>query len=222
MMTEIGCIADDYTGGTDVAAGLRRAGLRVALVFGVPTSGQALPPCDAVVVAMKFRTTSVEKASDDVSAAYDWLTSQGVRRFYYKYCSTFDSTSEGNIGHITDLLLRLTGMRTSVISPSSPVHGRTVYQGHLFVGDRLLGGSWSRRSMGRAHPRSARHRDGDPRRRRVGRSPCCAGRSQHPGRDRLRRSRTRPGGQLLRGDPRAGLGSEDGLSEPQARPGADP
>ncbi|RHW27087.1 four-carbon acid sugar kinase family protein [Nocardioides immobilis] len=138
MMTEIGCIADDYTGGTDVAAGLRRAGLRVALVFGVPTSGQALPPCDAVVVAMKFRTTSVEKASEDVSAAYDWLTSQGVRRFYYKYCSTFDSTTEGNIGPITDLLLQLTGMRTSVISPSSPVHGRTVYQGHLFVGDRLL------------------------------------------------------------------------------------
>lgn len=137
-MTEIGCIADDYTGGTDVAAGLRRAGLRVALVFGVPTSGQNLPPCDAAVVAMKFRTTSVEKASRDVAAAYDWLTSQGVQRFYYKYCSTFDSTPEGNIGPITDLLLQLTGMQTSVICPSSPVHNRTVYQGHLFVGDRLL------------------------------------------------------------------------------------
>jgi uncharacterized protein YgbK (DUF1537 family) len=137
-MTAIGCIADDYTGGTDVAAGLRRAGLRVALVFGVPTSGQSLPPCDAAVVAMKFRTTLVEKASEDVAAAYDWLRSQGVQRFYYKYCSTFDSTPEGNIGPITDLLLRLTGMRTSVICLSSPVHDRTVYQGHLFVGDRLL------------------------------------------------------------------------------------
>jgi uncharacterized protein YgbK (DUF1537 family) len=137
-MTAIGCIADDYTGGTDVAAGLRRAGLRVALVFGVPTSGQNLPPCDAAVVAMKFRTTSVEKASKDVATAYDWLRSQGVQRFYYKYCSTFDSTPEGNIGPITDLLLQLTGMRTSVICPSSPVHNRTVYQGHLFVGDRLL------------------------------------------------------------------------------------
>jgi uncharacterized protein YgbK (DUF1537 family) len=144
-MTEIGCIADDYTGGTDVAAGLRRAGLRVALVFGVPTSGQSLPPCDAVVVAMKFRTTSIEKASDDVGAAYDWLSSQGFQRFYYKYCSTFDSTPEGNIGPITDLLLQLTGMRTSVICPSSPVHGRTVYQGHLFVGDRLLSESSLRR-----------------------------------------------------------------------------
>jgi uncharacterized protein YgbK (DUF1537 family) len=144
-MTEIGCIADDYTGGTDVAAGLRRAGLRVALLFGVPTSGQDLPPCDAAVVAMKFRTTSVEKASEDVAAAYDWLTSQGVQRFYYKYCSTFDSTPEGNIGPITDLLLQLTGMRTSVICPSSPVHNRTVYQGHLFVGDRLLSESPLRR-----------------------------------------------------------------------------
>ena len=137
-MTEIGCIADDYTGGTDVAAGLRRAGLRVALVFGVPTSSQALPPCDAAVVAMKFRTAPVEKASTDVAAAYDWLTSQGFERFYYKYCSTFDSTPEGNIGPITDLLLQLTGMQTAVICPSSPVHGRTVYHGHLFVGDRLL------------------------------------------------------------------------------------
>lgn len=137
-MTKIGCIADDYTGGTDVAAGLRRAGLRVALVFGVPTSGHGLPACDAAVVALKIRTTPVEKARRDVAAAYEWLTSRGVRRLYYKYCSTFDSTSEGNIGPITDLLLQLTGMRTSVICPSTPVHDRTVYQGHLFVGDRLL------------------------------------------------------------------------------------
>ena len=138
MTTAFGCIADDYTGGTDVAAGLRRAGLRVALVFGVPTSGQNLPPCDAAVVAMKIRTAPVEAATKDVATAYDWLTSQGVQRFYYKYCSTFDSTPRGNIGPITDLLLRLTGMQTSVVCPSSPVHGRTVYQGHLFVGDRLL------------------------------------------------------------------------------------
>lgn len=144
-MTVIGCIADDYTGGTDAAAGLRRAGLRVALVFGVPTSGQDLPPCDAAVVAMKFRTAPVETASKDVATAYDWLTSQRVQRFYYKYCSTFDSTTEGNIGPITDLLLQLTGMQTSVICPSSPVHGRTVYQGHLFVGDRLLSESPLRR-----------------------------------------------------------------------------
>jgi uncharacterized protein YgbK (DUF1537 family) len=137
-MTAIGCIADDYTGGTDVAAGLRRAGLRVALVFGVPTSSQNLPPCDAVVVALKIRAATVEMASKHVATAYDWLTRHRVQRFYYKYCSTFDSTPEGNIGPITDLLLQLTGMQTSVICPSSPVHGRTVYQGHLFVGDRLL------------------------------------------------------------------------------------
>lgn len=144
-MTAFGCIADDYTGGTDVAAGLRRAGLRVALLFGVPTSSQSLPRCDAAVVAMKIRTAPVEAATNDVATAYYWLTSQGVQRLYYKYCSTFDSTPEGNIGPITDLLLRLTGMQTSVICPSSPVHGRTVYQGHLFVGDRLLSESPLRR-----------------------------------------------------------------------------
>jgi uncharacterized protein YgbK (DUF1537 family) len=138
LMTAIGCIADDYTGGTDVAAGLRRAGLRVALAFGAPSPGQTLPDCDAAVVAMKIRTAPVDVASKDVVTAYDWLTSQGARRFYYKYCSTFDSTPRGNIGPLVDLLLRLTGMETSVICPSSPVHGRTVYQGHLFVGDRLL------------------------------------------------------------------------------------
>lgn len=137
-MTAIGCIADDYTGGTDVAAALRRAGLRVALVFGDPAAGQALPPCDAAVVALKIRTAPVETATKAVAAAHGWLASQDVGRFYYKYCSTFDSTPEGNIGPITDLLLELTGSQTSVICPASPVHGRTVYQGHLFVGDRLL------------------------------------------------------------------------------------
>ena len=137
-MTAIGCIADDYTGGTDVAAALRRAGLRVALVFGAAAPGQALPPCDAAVVALKIRTAPVELASKEVAAAHGWLASQGVQRFYYKYCSTFDSTPEGNIGPLTDLLLELTGIQTSVICPASPVHSRTVYQGHLFVGDRLL------------------------------------------------------------------------------------
>jgi 3-dehydrotetronate 4-kinase len=146
-MTAMGCIADDYTGGTDVAAGLRRAGLRVALVFGVPTPDQSLPPCDAVVVALKVRTAPVEMASKDVATTHGWLTRQGVERFYYKYCSTFDSTPEGNIGPLTDLLLELTGLQTSVICPSSPIHGRTVYQGHLFVGDRLLS-----ESPLRAHP----------------------------------------------------------------------
>src|SRR5688500_9717989 len=123
-MTHIGCIADDYTGGTDAAAGMRRAGLRVALVFGVPTSGQDLPRCDAAVVAMKIRTAPAGDAAADVSAAYEWLTSKGVQQFYYKYCSTFDSTPQGNIGPITDLLLDLTGINTSVICPSSPVHQR--------------------------------------------------------------------------------------------------
>ena len=144
-MTAIGCIADDYTGGTDVASGLRRAGLRVALVFGVPTPDQALSACDAAVVALKIRTAPVDTASAEVAASHGWLASRGVERFYYKYCSTFDSTPEGNIGPITDLLLELTGIQTSVICPASPVHGRTVYQGHLFVGDRLLSESPLRR-----------------------------------------------------------------------------
>ncbi|OZC42528.1 hypothetical protein CH286_25560 [Rhodococcus sp. WWJCD1] len=145
---KIGCIADDYTGGTDVAAALRRHGLRTVLLFGLPEESVDVGSCDAVVVALKTRSLDAEAAVKMSLAAHHWLAGEvGIPRTYFKYCSTFDSTDDGNIGPVADALLEATGDSLTVSCPAAPEHGRTVYQGHLFVGDRLL----SESSM-RYHP----------------------------------------------------------------------
>ncbi|MEU6678840.1 3-oxo-tetronate kinase [Streptomyces sp. NPDC046925] len=142
MPLRLGCIADDFTGGTDVAAALRRAGLRTALVFGVPDAATELPgDCDAAVVALKSRSTPADEAVADSLAAQKWLWSKGAAQIYFKYCSTFDSTARGNIGPVTDALLDAAGARTTLLCPASPPNGRTVYQGYLFVHDQLLSDS---------------------------------------------------------------------------------
>lgn len=143
----LGCIADDYTGGTDVAAGLRRVGVPTVLLFGPPDPGQDLPDCQAVVVALKTRTIPAAEAVAQTLQARQWLVERGVSTVYFKYCSTFDSTDEGNIGPVTDALLDEARAGLTLICPASPEHGRTVYQGHHFVGDTLL----SESSM-RHHP----------------------------------------------------------------------
>ena len=138
----IGCIADDYTGGTDVAAAFRRQGLRTVLLFGLPDETLALHDCDAIVVALKSRALDADAAVKASLAARDWLVSTaGAASVYFKYCSTFDSTAAGNIGPVTDALLDAAGESLTVICPASPEHGRTVYQGHLFVHDQLLSDS---------------------------------------------------------------------------------
>ncbi|OWA19777.1 hypothetical protein B9W68_00970 [Streptomyces sp. CS227] len=139
MTLRIGCIADDFTGGTDVAAAFRRAGLRTALVFGVPGDDAALPgDCDAAVVALKSRSTPAGEAVAESLATQKWLWSQGAAQVYFKYCSTFDSTPAGNIGPVTDALLDAAGAPLTLSCPASPPNGRTVYQGHLFVHDQPL------------------------------------------------------------------------------------
>lgn len=144
----IGCIADDYTGGTDVAAALRRQGLRTVLLFGPPDDATPLDVCDAVVVALKTRALDAEPAVKMSLAARNWLIADaGVSTIYFKYCSTFDSTPAGNIGPVIDALLDAAGETMTVVCPATPEHGRTVYQGHLFVADQLL----SESSM-RHHP----------------------------------------------------------------------
>lgn len=144
----IGCIADDYTGGTDVAAAFRRQGLRTTLLFGPPEADTPIDDCDAVVVALKSRALDAAAAVKSSLAAHDWLVSDaGIGTVYFKYCSTFDSTAAGNIGPVTDALLDATGESLTVVCPATPEHGRTVYQGHLFVADQLL----SESSM-RHHP----------------------------------------------------------------------
>jgi uncharacterized protein YgbK (DUF1537 family) len=143
----LGCVADDYTGGTDVASALRRQGLRTLLLFGPPRPDWAPADADAVVVALKSRNLPPAEAVAVSLAAQRWLTEQRIGRLFFKYCSTFDSTDDGNIGPVADALLEGAGSRFTVVCPTSPEHGRTVHQGHLFVGDRLL----SESSM-RYHP----------------------------------------------------------------------
>ncbi|MDN5768399.1 MAG: four-carbon acid sugar kinase family protein [Humibacillus sp.] len=135
----MGIVADDITGATDVASALTDAGLRTTLVFDVPDAAAGpAPGCDAVVVALKSRTLPVGQAVVQSLASLKWLRNNGVTRFYLKYCSTFDSTEEGNIGPVADAAMALLGSHHVVHAPSYPANGRTVYQGHLFVGRSLL------------------------------------------------------------------------------------
>ncbi|MEU8351556.1 four-carbon acid sugar kinase family protein [Streptomyces sp. NPDC048845] len=134
----LGCIADDFTGATDLAGNLVRAGHRTILTVGPPDGGVADEGADAVVVALKTRTAPRAEAVAEALAAHRGLAGLGCTRFWFKYCSTFDSTPEGNIGPVTDALLDATGAPWTVACPAFPDNGRTVYQGHLFVGDRPL------------------------------------------------------------------------------------
>ncbi|NML44047.1 four-carbon acid sugar kinase family protein [Ramlibacter sp. G-1-2-2] len=137
-----GVIADDFTGATDVASMLVRAGLRTVQAVGVPR-GPA-PEADAVVVALKSRTVPAADAVAQSLAALAWLRAAGATRFYFKYCSTFDSTAQGNIGPVADALMQALDTDLTVVCPAFPENGRTVYAGHLFVGEQLLSDSGMR------------------------------------------------------------------------------
>lgn len=135
-MPLLGVIADDFTGATDVAGMLVRGGLRTVLAIGVPQGDT--PEVDAVVVALKSRTAPVDEAVRESLAACRWLQAAGARQFYFKVCSTFDSTPRGNIGPVAEALMEALGTRFSIVCPAFPENGRTVFRGHLFVGDALL------------------------------------------------------------------------------------
>lgn len=139
----LGVIADDFTGATDIASFLVQNGMSTVQVNGVPEQPLA-HTADALVVSLKSRSCAPEKAVADSLQALHWLLEQGCERFYFKYCSTFDSTPRGNIGPVTDALLAALGETQTIISPSLPVNGRTVYKGHLFVTDQLLSDSGMR------------------------------------------------------------------------------
>jgi 3-dehydrotetronate 4-kinase len=137
-MPLLGCIADDFTGGTDLANNLVRSGFRTVQTIGIPKSVKQLQKIDAAVVALKTRTCPVEQAIQESADALHWLESIGCRQFYFKYCSTFDSTPRGNIGPVIEVLLRELGASFTIACPAFPDNGRTVYRGHLFVHDQLL------------------------------------------------------------------------------------
>jgi 3-dehydrotetronate 4-kinase len=137
-MALLGCIADDFTGATDLASMLVKGGMRTVQLIGVPPVGAAVPDADAVIIALKSRTAPVGEAVGDSLAALAWLRGAGCRQFFFKYCSTFDSTDAGNIGPVADALVAALGAGFALACPAFPTNGRTVYQGHLFVGAALL------------------------------------------------------------------------------------
>ncbi len=133
----LGCIADDFTGATDLANNLVRAGMRVIQTIGVPME-PIRSQADAVVVALKSRTIAPADAVAQSLHALAWLQAQGAAQIYFKYCSTFDSTPAGNIGQVTDALMDALKTDFTIATPAFPDNGRTVFKGHLFVGDVLL------------------------------------------------------------------------------------
>ena len=142
-MTKIllGCIADDFTGATDLANNLVRSGLRTLQVIGVPEKCPNLEGVDALVVALKTRTIEPQEAIAQSLNALAWLKSLGTEQIYFKYCSTFDSTPRGNIGPVMDALMDALKTNFTIACPAFPEANRTIYKGHLFVGDQLLSDS---------------------------------------------------------------------------------
>ncbi len=143
----LGCIADDFTGATDLANNLVRAGMRVVQTIGVPQKPLDSPldlAVDAVVVALKSRTIGPADAVAQSLAALRWLQAQGAQQFYFKVCSTFDSTPQGNIGPVTDALMDALNAGFVAVTPAFPDNQRAVFKGHLFVGDVLLSDSGMR------------------------------------------------------------------------------
>ncbi|AXV18012.1 hypothetical protein CYG48_19740 (plasmid) [Neorhizobium sp. SOG26] len=137
MVTLLGCIADDFTGATDLAALLARSGLPVSLRIGVPQDD----PDDAAaleVIALKIRTVPAADAVQQARDAAHWLKRAGATRFFWKYCSTFDSTAAGNIGPVAEMLMHEVGADQTIYCPAFPENGRSVFMGHLFVGEQLL------------------------------------------------------------------------------------
>jgi uncharacterized protein YgbK (DUF1537 family) len=137
-MVLLGCIADDFTGATDLASMLVRNGMRTVQLIGVPAADAPVPEADAVVVALKSRTIPAGDAVRDSLAALAWLRAAGCRQYFFKYCSTFDSTDAGNIGPVADALVEALDCGFALACPAFPANARSVFQGHLFVGSTLL------------------------------------------------------------------------------------
>lgn len=136
-MKKLGIIADDFTGATDIAGFLASNGITTVQTNGV-SSAKLGEGVEAIVVSLKTRSCPVQDAIDESLRALAWLKNQRCSQFYFKYCSTFDSTPHGNIGPVTDALMKALGCELTIVCPALPINGRTVYQGYLFVHDTLL------------------------------------------------------------------------------------
>jgi uncharacterized protein YgbK (DUF1537 family) len=139
----LGCIADDFTGATDLANNLVRNGMRVTQTIGIPQHDLSTE-LDAVVVALKSRNLEPEDAVGQSLKALEYLLAQGAQQIFFKYCSTFDSTPKGNIGPVTEALMAALGADFTIATPAFPDNGRSVFKGYLFVCDQLLSESGMR------------------------------------------------------------------------------
>jgi uncharacterized protein YgbK (DUF1537 family) len=144
MPVLLGAIADDFTGATDLCNTLVRRGLKTVQLIDVPRLGAAVPDAEAVVIALKSRTIPVADAVSMSLKALAWLKDAGARQVLFKYCSTFDSTDQGNIGPVAEALLDALGASFTLYCPAFPEAGRTIFKGYLFVGDVLLSESGMR------------------------------------------------------------------------------
>lgn len=142
MTMLLGVIADDFTGASDIANTLAKGvagegGLRAVQFLGVP-NGPAPADCEAGIISLKSRSSPASEAVAQSLAALEWLLTQGCRQIIFKYCSTFDSTPQGNIGPVGEALAARLGAKGVIACPAFPATGRTIYRGHLFVNDALL------------------------------------------------------------------------------------
>lgn len=144
MALMLGCIADDMTGATDLALMLANNGMPVVQYIGIPDAATPLLEAAAAVVALKTRSCPPKVAVEQSLATARWLRKQGAKQIFFKYCSTFDSTPAGNIGPVGEALLDETGGRIALVCPAFPANQRSVYMGHLFVGEQLLSDSGMR------------------------------------------------------------------------------
>ncbi|MDC9589381.1 four-carbon acid sugar kinase family protein [Xenorhabdus sp. XENO-10] len=140
MTIKLGVIADDFTGATDIASFMVQSGWKVTQLLGVPDENTSVPDdVDAVVISLKSRSCPADEAVKQSLKSCQWLQHKaGCRQLFFKYCSTFDSTSEGNIGPVIDALMDELQTNISLICPALPINGRTVLNGNLFVHGQLL------------------------------------------------------------------------------------
>ncbi len=139
MAIKLGCIADDFTGATDLANNLVKSGMRTIQLNGVPKKNSIERiDADAVVIALKSRTIPAKQAVKQSLQALKWLQGQQAKQIYFKYCSTFDSTADGNIGPVIDALMKALNTTFTIATPAFPDNKRTVFKGYLFTGDVLL------------------------------------------------------------------------------------
>jgi uncharacterized protein YgbK (DUF1537 family) len=137
MGLEFAAIADDLTGAVELASMLVRNGMPARLLTrrAGPEDAAGVP---ALVMGLRIRTVPAARALAETGRALDLIRPLRPRRLFYKYCATFDSTPRGNIGPVAERLMAEMGVEFTGYCPAFPEVDRTVYRGHLFVGDALV------------------------------------------------------------------------------------